>query len=121
MIFGSASTLVTVPQMPDMQAEAIALLPDLTAPAAKRRTNLVSATFTTFQNAGGFMGPLLGGVVTTRYGVSTSLMGTGVVYLCWGSLLVGHSLLRPSGGKVVAAEAGETVYFQVASQEAPDE
>jgi MFS family permease len=90
IIFGVASTLVTVPQMPDMQAEAIARLPhirDGDTALKKRRTNLTSATYTTFQNLGGVVGPLLGGVATSRFGVSASLIGTGVLYLVWAGLL----------------------------------
>ena len=55
VIFGAASTLVTVPQMPDLRAEAERKLPRLSAEGSKRRTNLVSATYTTFQNSGGFV------------------------------------------------------------------
>jgi hypothetical protein len=43
----------------------------------KRRTNLVAATYTTFQNAGGFVGPQLGSMVTLAYGVQGSLFATG--------------------------------------------
>jgi hypothetical protein len=42
VLFGAASTLVTVPQMPDMKAEAARRLPGTDAEGfSKRRTNLV--------------------------------------------------------------------------------
>jgi hypothetical protein len=40
----------------------------------------VAATYTTFQNSGGFFGPLIGNMVTVRYGVADSLFFTGVMY-----------------------------------------
>ena len=41
VLFGAASTLVTVPQMPDMQQGAARQLPCLSKEGIKRRTNLV--------------------------------------------------------------------------------
>ena len=56
---GAASTLVTVPQMPDLQQEAGQRLPSLGAEDSKRRTNLVAATYTTFQVGHGLQLPSL--------------------------------------------------------------
>lgn len=41
VLFGAASTLVTVPQMPDLQQGASRQLPHLSEEGTKRRTNLV--------------------------------------------------------------------------------
>jgi MFS family permease len=44
VLFGAASTLVTVPQMPDLQQDAARQLPCLSEEGTKRRTNLVTAS-----------------------------------------------------------------------------
>lgn len=50
--------------------------------------------YTTFQNAGGFIGPQLGALATEMTSVETSLYGTGVMYGIWAAVLLGFTAVE---------------------------